>query len=68
MKLVYKCHYDGKTCDKEIPKVDVKGNVCLPTNCNIPGTDCNGYWETCIHCDRNCSMSGKCYGNLQIEY
>ena len=68
MKLVYKCHYDGKTCDKEIPKVDESGNVILPKEYKHPNLCCDGDWETCMKCERNHCMSGTCHGELKIEY
>lgn len=68
MRLVYKCHYDGNTCDKEIPKVDENGNVILPKEYKNPNISSSGAWETCMNCDRNCSMSGTCYGRLEITY
>ena len=34
VKLVYKCNYDGKVCNKEIPKLDENGIILEPTEIN----------------------------------
>lgn len=65
-KLVYRCHYDGEVCDKEIPKIDEKGNILRPKEPNIPTVDCRGKWETCMKCERNHCASGTCFGKLDI--
>ncbi len=62
MRLAYFCHYDGYECNKEIPKLNEVGEVILPKECN-PG---DRYWDSCISCDRNYTICGKCYGNLKI--
>lgn len=67
MKVIYKCHYDGKVCDKEIPKLDEQGNVISPKEYNNPDIVCEGAWKTCMDCQRNHSISGTCYGILKIE-
>lgn len=62
MRLAYFCHYDGCECDKETPKLNEIGEVIYPQKIS---TD-NKYWDSCMSCDRNYSMCGKCYGNLKI--
>lgn len=67
MRLVYKCHYDGNICDKEIPKLDSKGNVIRPKKHELEFIN-NDDWEVCMQCDRNHCISGTCYGKLEIIY
>lgn len=62
MRLAYFCHYDCHECDKETPKLNEIGEVVYPQKIS---TD-NKYWDSCMSCERNYSMCGKCYGNLKI--
>lgn len=64
MRLAYFCHYDGHECDKEIPKLNEIGEVIYPKKID---TD-NRYWDSCMLCERNYSMCGKCYGNLNDDF
>ena len=57
-KLYWQCHYDGKECSKEKVNV-VNGEVQEPKAFKD-----TGYWEVCEMCERNCSLSGHCYGWL----
>lgn len=67
MRLVYKCHYDGEICDKEIPKLDNEGNVIKPAPHGIKSIN-NDDWKICMSCNRNCCMSGTCFGKLEVIY
>lgn len=62
MRLAYFCHYDGHECKREIPKLNEIGEVIFPKEYKKD----NRYWDSCVSCDRNYSMCGKCYGNLKI--
>ena len=69
-KLIYKCNYDGKICNKEIPKVDENGNIIEPKEIDKKSMGISEHytcWESCIGCDRNFSMSTAPSGRLEIE-
>ena len=69
-KLYYECHYDGKTCDKVIPKVDENGVVIPPKEIDKKAKGISEHvkcWESCVSCPRNHAMS-MCHGRLKIEY
>ena len=69
-KLIYKCNYDGKICNKEIPKVDENGNIIEPKEIDKKSMGISEHctcWESCIGCDRNFSISTAPSGRLEIE-
>ena len=50
-KLIYKCNYDGKICNKEIPKVDENGNIIEPKEIDKKSMDISEHCtcrESCI--------------------
>lgn len=70
-RLIYKCNYDGKICDKVIPKVDDNGVIIPPKEIDKKSygiTEHCTCWESCLNCDRNYSMSIAPSGGLEIEY
>ena len=75
MRVKYICYYDGKECNKAIPKFDEKGNLIPEPNTKIKEKyghflseryldEC---WDVCDKCDRNCTIGGCCYGKLAID-
>ena len=69
-KLVYKCNYDGKICNKEIPKLDENGIILEPTEIDKKSMGISEHctcWKSCIGCERNFSMSVAPSGRLEIE-
>lgn len=74
MRLYYTCRYDGKECKKVIPKLDENGYVIQPPNDKIKERYghfladfvLNESWDACDKCERNCCMSGCCYGRLKM--
>ena len=74
MRVYYKCHYDGKECDKVVPRFDDKGNLIPEPNTeikskygHIAANDClERGWDICDKCPRNYSLSCCCYGDLKI--
>ena len=70
-RLVYKCKYDGRICDREIPKVNDKGMIIPPKEIDkdkIGIAEHCTCWESCIGCDGNRGLSYCPSGNLEIEY
>lgn len=71
VKLVYKCNYDGKICNKEIPKLDENGIILEPTEINKKSMGISEHcicWKSCIGCERNFSISVAPSGRLEIKY
>ena len=74
MRLYYACYYDGRECDKEIPKLDKNGTVIQPSNKEIKEKykhiiseiTLNESWDACDKCERNFSIGGYCHGRLNI--
>lgn len=74
MRVYYSCYYDGKECDKTVPKFDDKGYLIPEPNDKIKIKyghflaehyldEC---WDVCDKCERNCTIGGCCYGRLKI--
>ena len=74
MRVYYSCHYDGRECDKAIPKFNEKGVLIPESNKRIKKeykgiiseTTLDNSWDACDDCPRNYSLSGCCYGKLKI--
>lgn len=68
-RLVYKCYYDGNTCEREIPKIDENGTIIPPKEIDKQSMGIAEHctcWQSCIGCDRNFSMSVAPSGRLEI--
>lgn len=73
MDLVYKCYYDGKTCDKVNVNV-VDGVIVRPSNekikkryrGKISDELLDTSWDVCDSCRRNYSMSCCCSGHIEF--
>ena len=71
----YSCRYDGKDCDKAIPKFDDKGYLIPESNEKIKEKYgnmvapfvLNESWDVCDDCKRNYCIGGCCYGRLKIR-
>lgn len=66
MKLVYKCKQDGDVCNKEVPKLDETGELISPKKLNNPKISNDFAWDVCSRCERNHTISGACYGKVEI--
>jgi len=68
MKLIWKCHYDGRPCEKEKVQV-IDGIVIEPERNTIDSIceRCRG-WETCLTCPRVGILDADtCYGQLEFS-
>ena len=66
MRVYYKCYYDGRECNKVIPRFDDKGNLIPEPDDEYKDKSANKCWNVCIKCSRNLCIDGCCYGNLKI--
>ena len=73
MRAYYSCYYDGKECDKTVPKLDKDGYLIKESNKEIKKKYghflskelLDNSWDVCDKCDRNYSISGCCYGRFK---
>lgn len=75
MRVFYNCYYDGKECDKTIPKFDEKGYLIPESNLYITARykglisesclKCS--WDICDKCERNRTIDGTCRGRLVVK-
>lgn len=73
-KAIYVCYYDGKKCEKAVPKFDENGVLIKESHENIMkkyGKIMNNEqisysWDKCDSCKAGCTISGLCHGRLEI--
>ena len=68
-RLIYKCNYDGKICDKVIPRIDDNGVIVPPKEIDKKSYGIAEHctcWTSCLGCSRNHSINIAPSGSLEI--
>jgi len=74
-KAIYVCYYDGKYCEKAIPKFDESGvlieephdEIMKKYEGIIAKDQIENSWDICDKCDRNGCISGLCCGKIKLN-